>query len=80
MAMRAYSFKYDEETKTFSSEPNHDWSSHPADAFMEGAARLTELEPPPPKKTIIVPAMDRSFTLEQLHETVNPFNRPSGRL
>jgi hypothetical protein len=80
MAMRAYSFKYDEETKTFSSEPNHDWSSHPADAFMEGAARLTELEPAPPKKTIIVPSMDRAFTLEDLHANVNPYNRSSGRL
>jgi hypothetical protein len=79
-AMRAYSFKYDEETKTFSSEPNHDWSSHCADSFMEGAARLTELEPAPPKKTIIVPPIDRSFTLEQLHSTVSPFNQRSGRL
>jgi hypothetical protein len=79
-AMRAYSFKYDEETKTFSSEPLHDWSSHSADAYMEGAARLIELEPPPPKKTIIVPPIDRSFTLEQLHSTVSPFNQRSGRL
>jgi len=79
-AMRAYSFKYDEETKTFSSEPNHDWSSHCADSFMEGAARLTELEPAPAKKTIIVPSIDRSFTLEQLHENVSPFNRSSGRI
>jgi hypothetical protein len=79
-AMRAYSFKYDEETKTFSSEPLHDWSSHTADAFCEGAAKLIELEPSPAQKTIIIPPIDRSFTLEQLHATVSPHNQRSGRL
>ena len=80
MAMRAYAYKYDEETKTFSSEPEHNWASHPADAFMEGAARLSELEPAPPRKTIIVPSIDRAFTLDQLHETVNPNAQRSGRI
>jgi len=77
-AMRAYGFKYDEESKTFSSEPEHDWSSHAADAYMEGAAALSVIEPPPTPKTIIVPQMDRAFTLEQLYENVGP--RRSGRL
>ncbi len=77
-AMRAYGFKYDEESKTFSSEPEHDWSSHAADAYMEGAAALSVIEPPPAPKTIIVPQMDRAFTLEQLYENVGP--RRSGRL
>lgn len=72
MAMRAYSFKYDEETKTFSSEPEHNWSSHGADAYMEGAAILHEIEPPPPKKSIIVPPLSGTFSLEQLYETVGP--------
>ena len=71
-ALRAYSFKYDDETKTFSSEPEHNWASHPADAFMEGAARLTELEPPPKPKTIIVPPLHNTFQLEQLWDTVAP--------
>ena len=79
MALRAYAFKYDDETKTFASEPDHNWASHPADAYMEGAARLTELEPAPPKKTIIVPSLDRTFTLDQLHESVGP-TRSTGRL
>lgn len=69
-AMRAYAFKYDEETKAFSSEPNHDWASHCADAFMEGAARIQVIEPPPKPSRIIVPSIDRSFSLDQLHETV----------
>jgi hypothetical protein len=80
MAMRAYAYKYDEETKTFSSEPEHNWASHPADAFMEGAARLSELEPPPPKRIMSVPSMSMTFTLDQLHETVNPLNQRGGRI
>ena len=78
-AMRAYSYKYDEESKTFSQEPEHNWASHCADAFMEGAAILTELEPPPPEKKIIVPPLHRTFTLDQLHETCGP-QRGSGRI
>ena len=78
-ALRAYHFKYDEETKTFSSEPEHDWSSHPADAYMEGAAKLVEIEPPPPEKTIIVPPLSHSFSLDQLHETVGMHSN-QGRL
>ena len=55
MALRDYSYKYDAETKTFSSEPDHNWSSHAADAFMEGAARLELAAPPPEPSRIIVP-------------------------
>jgi len=79
-AMRAYAFKFDDETKTFSSEPEHNWASHCADAFMEGAARLVALEPAPAPKKIIVPPMHRSFTLEQLHAAVNPYLHSNGRL
>lgn len=32
-ALKAYRRKYDEENKTFSKEPVHDWSSHYSDAF-----------------------------------------------
>lgn len=78
-AMRTYAYKYDEETKTFSQEPEHNWASHCADAFMEGAAVLTELEPPPPKSTIIVSPLHKTFTLDQLYETVGP-QRDSGRI
>jgi len=69
-AMRAYSFKYDEETRSFSSEPDHNWASHTADAFMEGAARLIEVEPPKPPPTVVIPSIDKAFTLDHLHETV----------
>ena len=70
LALRDYSFKYDDKTKTFSSEPDHNWSSHAADAFMEGAARLEMPAPQPAPAQIVVPPINRTFTLEQLHETV----------
>jgi phage terminase large subunit len=70
LALRDYSYKYDDKTKTFSSEPDHNWSSHAADAFMEGAARLEIPAPPPEPSKLIIPPMDRSFSLDQLHETV----------
>ena len=78
-ALRAYHFKYDEETKTFRAEPEHDWSSHPADAFMEGAAKLVVLEPAPEPKKIIIPSLTHSFHLEQLWSTVGPQHH-QGRL
>ncbi len=51
-ALSAYSRKYDDKTKTFSSTPCHDWSSHPSDCFQylcqsveEGHLSLTSSVP-----------------------------------
>jgi phage terminase large subunit len=74
-ALRAYHYKYDEEQKIFSSDPDHDWSSHAADAFCEGAAVLQDFVEPPPKPDpyaqVTVP-MNQAYSLEQLWETVGP--------
>jgi phage terminase large subunit len=32
-ALRQYHYEYDEDTKAFGLKPEHDWSSHTADAF-----------------------------------------------
>jgi phage terminase large subunit len=37
-ALRAYSYAFDEDPRTFSSRPEHSWSSHGADAFRYLAA------------------------------------------
>lgn len=50
-ALRHYHREYDTETKAFAATPVHDWSSHPADAFMTVAMTWhmeREPEPPPP--------------------------------
>lgn len=43
-ALRQYHYGYDEDARTYSRKPEHDWSSHTADAFRYAAvvARYTE--------------------------------------
>jgi len=68
-ALRSYHFKYDEEQRIFSSEPEHDWSSHGSDAFMEGAAALQDFveepPPPPPDRQLTAP-LNYAFALDDL--------------
>jgi phage terminase large subunit len=69
-ALRHYHYKYDEDSKSFGLKPEHDWSSHTADAFRylalvvkhtELMLRPEERKPKPP------PFMDiREFTMDQL--------------
>lgn len=40
--LREWSFEYDEDLKTFSKEPKHDWASHPGDAFSYGCQVMLE--------------------------------------
>lgn len=46
--LRSWSYKYDEETKIFSSEPVHDWASHDGDGFSYGCLIMQQVAPPPP--------------------------------
>jgi phage terminase large subunit len=68
-ALRAWSFRFDDERKVFSAEPNHDWASHGSDAFSYGAQMVRELvrvktadAPMPQWDGKLYP-----FTLEELH-------------
>jgi len=49
-ALRAYHYGWDEDRKVFSSKPEHDWSSHTADAFryVACAVRSSEFLARPP--------------------------------
>ncbi len=44
-ALKAYSYEYDEDRKTFARKPKHDWSSHTADAYRYTACvvKVSEL-------------------------------------
>jgi hypothetical protein len=65
LGLREWSFKYNDETKTWSKEPDHNWASHPSDAFCYGAAMLRDHMPKPqPKQQPRVAGS--SFTLDQL--------------
>lgn len=46
--LRAWSYDYNEETKTFSQEPKHDWASHDGDGFSYGCL-IMQLSKPPVK-------------------------------
>lgn len=71
-ALRDWQFRYDEERRTYSSEPDHNWASHGGDAFSYGALvmfpRRIEPEKSKPQQVFAKPA-DRSFTLEDLWES-----------
>ena len=40
--LRSWSFKWDEDRKAFSKDPDHDWASHPGDGFSYGAQIMRE--------------------------------------
>lgn len=69
-ALRAYHYEYDEDKKAFSTRPEHDWSSHSADAFRYLAlvAKHSDLmtrKPDPAKQGHPVPISELP-PLEQL--------------
>jgi phage terminase large subunit len=68
-ALRSWSFRYDDERKNFSAEPEHNWASHGSDAFSYGAQMVRELireegkVAERPYTGVVYP-----FTLDELHE------------
>jgi hypothetical protein len=76
-ALRQYHYDYDEEAKTFSSQPEHDWASHAADSFryLACVVRVSEIFQDKIKKNrtpkVVEPIakpLHHSFHLEQLFE------------
>lgn len=71
-ALRAYRYAYDEDKKTFTTKPVHDWASHTADAFRYAAIvlRHTELVTRKPEAKKPPKARDASsFDLDELWST-----------
>lgn len=48
--LRAWEFKYNEDTSAFSRDPIHNWASHPSDAFCYGCQVMQEAELQPEKE------------------------------
>ncbi len=44
--LRAWEFKYNDDTSSFSRDPVHNWASHPSDGFAYGCQVMQEQEPP----------------------------------
>ena len=68
--LRAWSYEYSDDSKTFSSEPLHDWASHDGDGFSYGCQIMQMVAPPPPPEEpmrgITVP--QTGATLDELWE------------
>ncbi len=72
--LRAWKFKYNEETQILSREPEHDWASHPGDGFSYGAVVMQEViqkEEPKPLPIKGVTVGNNQVTLDELWQT-NP--------
>lgn len=71
-ALKQYHYEYDEDRKTFGSKPEHDWSSHSADAFRYAALvvryseAITRKAPAPQEPT--VRAINYGFSLDELFD------------
>lgn len=72
--LRSWSYRYNEETKTYSKEPVHDWASHPGDGFSYGAQVMREMVTTPRRRTAeeeIAAAAARGITYrdaERMHD------------
>lgn len=66
--LRAWSYEYNEELKTFGTEPRHDWASHDGDGFSYGCIIMQQTKPmvePKPMRTI------HEITLNEVWEVNN---------
>jgi phage terminase large subunit len=80
--LASWAYEYDQDTRTFSREPKHNWASHPGDAFSYGAQMLEQLAPPPKEEDARWPAIAHGdgiqvAPLEELWKTVP---KASGRI
>lgn len=68
----SWQYKYDDELKVFSKEPQHDWASHPGDAFSYGAQMLEERAPalPGPEQMRGLMVGDNEVTLDEMWASV----------
>jgi len=68
--LRDWAFKFDDDRKTFSREPNHNYASHGGDAFSYGAQMMgeyaREAKPLDAYRDVGAPA-NYAFTLDQLY-------------
>lgn len=67
-ALRAYRRQYNEEKKSFTDAPVHDWCSHPADAFRGLALRAQERIVAAETKAKVIEMKPVQYSLDQLYE------------
>lgn len=68
IALREWSFKFNDTTRTYHKEPDHNWASHGADAFTYGALVLKDYARGSKKKSRRPKVAIQSFTLDQMYD------------
>lgn len=73
LALKSYHYKYDEDKKLYSTEPEHDWSSHYADMIRYKSIVLNKqavrATPQPQNRELVMPAgggLHYGFSLDQI--------------
>ena len=73
--LRSWSFKFDEEKKIYSKDPDHDWASHPGDGYSYGcqvmAERIIQLKEENPLRGVTV-GNQHNVTLNEMWKSVKP--------
>jgi phage terminase large subunit len=80
--LRAWEFKFNEDTSAFSRDPIHNWASHPSDAFAYGCQVMQLQQPPLPDKsaTFAVAGQTGRIVTETLDTLWKTAPRKSGRI
>lgn len=75
--LRTWSYEFDEEKKTFSAEPLHDWASHEGDGYSYGCLVMQQAEPAPPPKPPMrgIQVGKPSVSLEEMWEQAKKQDR-----
>lgn len=75
--LRAWSYDYNEDTKSFSQVPKHDWASHDGDGFSYGCLIMQQTKPPIEQR-VIVPR--GAVTVDQFISMAERGQRTRGRI
>lgn len=81
--LRAWEFKYNEDTQAFSREPVHNWASHPSDAFAYGCQVMAMDDKPPTvedARYAVTGVSDSRIIVEPLETLWKEAPRRSGRI
>lgn len=79
--LRSWSFEYNDETKTFSTEPLHDWASHDGDGYSYGCVVMKLRSVPVKPRTVAeeIAAAQKLPTFAEI-ERMQDIKRPRGRI
>ena len=75
--LRSWAYEYNEDTKTFSSDPKHDWASHDGDGFSYGCIVMRMTNPPVKKEPM---KLQHEYTMSDLIKASDMATPRKGRI